>query len=106
MYRSAGSVHVETSPDFFLESGRVIFNMSVLQISEPLQGTFEEWLEIEPSERLELFFAALDLQPYATKLRNSSPQGAKPINREAILRALLAAPRWKVCQRLLGCINA
>ncbi|GMA60184.1 transposase [Alicyclobacillus fastidiosus] len=54
--------------------------------------SFEEWLEIEPSERLELFFSALDLQPYAAKLRNSSPQGAKPINREAILRALLAAP--------------
>ena len=54
--------------------------------------SFEDWLEIEPSERLELFFAALDLRPYAAKLTNSSPQGAKPINREAILRALLAAP--------------
>ncbi|GMA60230.1 hypothetical protein GCM10025859_06700 [Alicyclobacillus fastidiosus] len=39
--------------------------------------SFEQWLEIEPSERLELFFSALDLQPYAAKLRNSSPQGAK-----------------------------
>ena len=54
--------------------------------------SFEQWLEIESSERLELFFSALDLQPYAAKLRSSSPQGAKPINREAILRALLAAP--------------
>jgi transposase, IS5 family len=54
--------------------------------------SFEEWLEIESRECLELFFAALDLQPYATKLKNSSPQGAKPINRGAILRALLAAP--------------
>ncbi|GMA66143.1 hypothetical protein GCM10025859_65850 [Alicyclobacillus fastidiosus] len=54
--------------------------------------SFESWLEIEPSERLELFFSALDLQPYAAKLRSSSPQGAKPINREAILRALLASP--------------
>ncbi|GEO27601.1 transposase [Alicyclobacillus acidoterrestris] len=54
--------------------------------------SFEEWLEIEPSERLELFFSALELQSYAAKLRNSSPQGAKPINREAVLRALLAAP--------------
>jgi IS5 family transposase len=54
--------------------------------------SFEQWLEIESAERLELFFSALDLQPYAAKLRSSSPQGAKPINREAILRALLAAP--------------
>ncbi|GMA61000.1 hypothetical protein GCM10025859_14400 [Alicyclobacillus fastidiosus] len=53
---------------------------------------FESWLEIEPSERLELFFSALGLHPYAAKLRSSSPQGAKPINREAILRALLASP--------------
>jgi IS5 family transposase len=41
---------------------------------------------------LELFFSALDLHPYAAKLKSSSPQGSKPINREAILRALLAAP--------------
>jgi Transposase domain (DUF772) len=34
----------------------------------------------------------LDLQPYDAKLKNSSPQGAKPINRETILRALLVAP--------------
>ncbi|GMA59932.1 transposase [Alicyclobacillus fastidiosus] len=54
--------------------------------------SFEEWLEIEPSERLELFFSTLDLHPYAAKLKNSSPQGAKPIDREAILRALLVAP--------------
>ncbi|WP_206920504.1 transposase, partial [Alicyclobacillus suci] len=44
------------------------------------------------SKRLELFFSALDLQLYAVKLESSSPQGSKPINREAILRALLAAP--------------
>jgi len=54
--------------------------------------SFEQWLEIEPSERLELFFSALDLQQYALKLKSPSPRGAKPINREAILRALLAAP--------------
>lgn len=54
--------------------------------------SFEQWLEIESNERLELFFSALDLYPYAAKLRNSSPQGAKPIDREAILRAFLAAP--------------
>jgi IS5 family transposase len=54
--------------------------------------SFEQWLEIESSERLDLFFSALDLESYAAKLRNSAPQGAKPINREAVLRALLAAP--------------
>jgi transposase len=54
--------------------------------------SFEQWLEIESSERLGLFFTALDLEPYANKLKSSSPHGAKPINREAILRALLAAP--------------
>lgn len=54
--------------------------------------SFEEWLEIETSERLHVFFTALDLEPYAAKLTNASPQGAKPINREAVLRALLAAP--------------
>lgn len=54
--------------------------------------SFEQWLEIESNERLELFFSALYLFPYAAKLRNALPQGAKPINREAILRAFLAAP--------------
>ena len=54
--------------------------------------SFEKWLEIDPNERLEPYFSALDLQPYVAKLRNPSPQGAKPINRDAILRALLAAP--------------
>lgn len=54
--------------------------------------SFEQWLEIESSERLGLFFTALDLEPYANKLKSASPHGAKPINREAILRALLAAP--------------
>ena len=54
--------------------------------------SFEQWLEIESSERLNLFFAALDLEPYANKLTSASPHGAKPIHREAILRALLAAP--------------
>ena len=55
--------------------------------------SFEQWLEIESSERLPLFFSALNLEPYAIKLRSSSPQGAKPIPREAILRAFLAAPQ-------------
>ena len=55
--------------------------------------SFEQWLEIESKDRLNLFFSALDLQPYAMKLRSSSPQGAQPIPREAILRAFLVAPQ-------------
>ena len=55
--------------------------------------SFEQWLEIDSSERLPIFFSSLNLEPYATKLRSSSPQGAKPIPREAILRAFLAAPQ-------------
>lgn len=54
--------------------------------------SFDEWMEIDPSERRERFFSALDLGPYTAKLRSSTPQGAKPISREAILRAFLAAP--------------
>jgi len=54
--------------------------------------SFEQWLEIEPSERRVRFFSALDLSSYAAKLRSSTPQGAKPISREAILRAFLVAP--------------
>lgn len=41
--------------------------------------SFEDWLEIESSHRLPLFFAVLDLQPYASKLRKQSPQGTKPM---------------------------
>lgn len=52
--------------------------------------SFEQWLEIESEDRLELFFSALDLRPYVKKL--SSARGRKGHNREAILRALLAAP--------------
>lgn len=65
---------------------------SHLYILQPSLFSFEDWLEIDSSDRLPLFFAVLDLQPYASKLRKQSPQGAKPMNREAILRALLAAP--------------
>ncbi|MCL6488989.1 MAG: transposase [Alicyclobacillus mali] len=54
--------------------------------------SFEEWLEIEPSERRIRFFSALDLSSYAAQLTSPAPQGAKPISREAILRAFLAAP--------------
>lgn len=54
--------------------------------------SFEQWLEIESGDRLPLFFQALDLRPYAQELRSRSPQGAKGYCREAILRALLAAP--------------
>jgi transposase, IS5 family len=54
--------------------------------------SFEEWLEIDCQERLSLFFSTLNLRSYAKQLRSASPQGAKPINREAILRAFLASP--------------
>ncbi|HQK35383.1 MAG TPA: transposase [Spirochaetales bacterium] len=54
--------------------------------------TFEEWLKIENEDRLDLLFSTLDLAPFASKLRSSSPQGADGFNREAMLRALLAAP--------------
>jgi transposase, IS5 family len=55
--------------------------------------SFEDWLKLDSYDRLSLFFSALDLRPYAKRLRSSSLQGAKPINREAILRCLLAAPQ-------------
>ena len=51
---------------------------------------------MESSERLPLFFSALNLELYAMKLKSSSPQGAKPIPREAILRAFLAAPQEEI----------
>ncbi len=35
----------------------------------------------------------MNLEPYAAKLKRSSPQGTKPISREALLRALLVAPQ-------------
>ncbi|NPV27124.1 MAG: transposase [Firmicutes bacterium] len=54
--------------------------------------SFEQWLEIESQGRLELFFSALDLRPYVKELRSASPRGRKGQSREAILRALLAAP--------------
>ncbi|SDW06365.1 Transposase [Alicyclobacillus hesperidum] len=63
-----------------------------MYLLQPSLFSFEDWLEIESSDRLPLFFGVLNLQPYTSKLRKQSPQGAKPINREAILRALLAAP--------------
>ncbi|WP_322790872.1 hypothetical protein [Alicyclobacillus acidoterrestris] len=62
-----------------------------MYLLQPSLFPFEDWLEIDSSDRFPLFFAVLDLQPYASKLRKQSPQGAKPMNREAILRALLAA---------------
>lgn len=55
--------------------------------------SFEEWLKIEEGDRLKLFFSELDLRPYIRMLNASSPQGRKPINREAILRAFLASPQ-------------
>ncbi|AEJ42342.1 transposase IS4 family protein [Alicyclobacillus acidocaldarius subsp. acidocaldarius Tc-4-1] len=37
--------------------------------------SFDEWMEIDPSERRERFFSALDLSPYAANLRSSTPKG-------------------------------
>lgn len=51
--------------------------------------SFEEWLEIEISERAPLFFKEIDLRPYLTELISFSPQGAPGHNKEAMLRALL-----------------
>ncbi|MGI5911598.1 MAG: transposase [Syntrophomonadaceae bacterium] len=49
-------------------------------------------MELELKKRLPLFFSALDLRPIVKKLRSDSPQGAKGFPKDAILRALLAAP--------------
>lgn len=49
-------------------------------------------MELELKERLPLFFSALDLRPIVKKLRSELPQGAKGFPKDAILRALLAAP--------------
>lgn len=54
--------------------------------------SFEQWLEIESEHRLELFFSALDLRPYAKELQSETRRGRRPDNREAILRALIVAP--------------
>lgn len=49
-------------------------------------------MELELKERLNLFFSTLNLWPYLKGLRSELPQGAKGYPRDAILRALLAAP--------------
>lgn len=54
--------------------------------------TFEEWLKIDNEDRLDLLFSTIDLEPFASKLRSSSPKGAQGHDRTAIFRALLAAP--------------
>jgi len=54
--------------------------------------SFEELQTIESKSRLPILFSSLDLRPYAKELVSSSPQGAPPHSREAIIRALLAAP--------------
>jgi len=63
-----------------------------LYILQETLFSLEELQKIELENRLPIFFGALDLEPYAKQLRSSSPQGAIGHNREAILRALLAAP--------------
>lgn len=54
--------------------------------------SLEELQKIELKNRLPILFSGLDLGPYARELVSSSPQGAIPHDREAIMRALLAAP--------------
>ncbi|GAB4262399.1 transposase [Thermincola ferriacetica] len=58
--------------------------------------SFEEWLKIESGNRLPLFFSALNLEPYAKELKSESPRGADGYDRQAVLRALLAAPLEKI----------
>lgn len=54
--------------------------------------SFEELMDMESKDKLTLFFSSLDLRPFSRKLRSELPQGANGFSREAILRALLAAP--------------
>ena len=54
--------------------------------------SLEELQKIELKNRLPILFSGLDLGPYARELVSSSPQGAIPHDREAIMRTLLAAP--------------
>jgi IS5 family transposase len=58
--------------------------------------SLEEMQKIEYQNRLPIFFCSLDLRPYAKELVSSSPQGAPPHDREAILRALLIAPLERI----------
>ena len=63
-----------------------------MYILQQVPFSFEDLMELELKERLPLFFSALDLRPIIKKLRSNSPQGAKGFPKDAILRALLAAP--------------
>ena len=63
-----------------------------MYILQQVLFSFEDLMELELKERLPLFFSALDLRPIIKKLRSNSPQGAKGFPKDAILRALLAAP--------------
>lgn len=54
--------------------------------------SFEELQKLESRERLPIFFGTLNLEPYAKKLRSTSPRGANGHCRQGILRAFLAAP--------------
>lgn len=49
-------------------------------------------MELELKERLPLFFSTLNLWPLVGKMRSKLPQGAKGFPKDAVLRALLAAP--------------
>jgi hypothetical protein len=63
-----------------------------LYILQQTLFSFEELMEMESKDKLPLFFSSLDLRPFSRKLRSQLPQGAIGFSREAILRALLAAP--------------
>lgn len=54
--------------------------------------SFEKLWELDPKNRLPVFFSAIDLQPYILELKKKVSQGARGYCREAILRAFLASP--------------
>ena len=54
--------------------------------------SFEKLWELDPRNRLPVFFSALDLRPYTAELKREAPQGARGHCREAILRSFLASP--------------
>jgi len=63
-----------------------------LYILQQTLFSFEELMELELKERLNLFFSAFNLELFARKLRSQLPQGAAGYCKESILRAFLAAP--------------
>jgi IS5 family transposase len=68
-----------------------------LYILQQTLFSFEELMELELKERLPLFFSTLNLWPLVKKMRSELPQGAKGYPKDAVLRALLAAPMVGIC---------